>query len=129
MKEPKWLTRKVIDAVHAELIHDHGGSHGVRDSGLIDSALVRPQNRWAYEQGCDLAMLAAAYGFGLAKNHGFIDGNKRIALAAIALFLRLNDQKLGAAEPEAVIVMLDVASGELGEDELAAWIRSRMEPA
>jgi death on curing protein len=124
--EPRWLTRRMIDSVHAELIDEHGGSHGVRDSGLIDSALNRPLHRWAYEEGCDLVDLAAAYGFGLAKNHGFVDGNKRIALTALLLFLRLNGRRLQLSEPEAVVVMTEVAAGKLSEAELAGLVRERM---
>jgi death on curing protein len=126
MGEPKWSSRRIIDAVHAELIREHGGSHGVRDAGLIDSALARPLHRWTYEESCDLADLAAAYGFGLAKNHGFIDGNTRIVLAALLLFLRLNGWKLRLSEPEAVALMTDVAAGGISETELAAFIRDRL---
>ncbi|HEV2131057.1 MAG TPA: type II toxin-antitoxin system death-on-curing family toxin [Longimicrobiaceae bacterium] len=128
MTEPRWLSRRIIDAVHRELIQEHGGRQGVRDSGLIDSALGRPQHRWAYEREPDLAELTAAYGFGLAKNHGFVDGNKRIALATIALFLRINGWRLSAAEAEAVVVITDLAAGSVSEEELASWIRARMQP-
>ncbi|CAN5391577.1 type II toxin-antitoxin system death-on-curing family toxin [soil metagenome] len=128
MSEPTWLSRRTVDAVHAELIREHGGSHGVRDSGLIDSALARPRHRWAYESERELADLAAAYGFELAKNHGFIDGNKRIALAAIALFLRINGWRLGATEVEAVGTIMDLAAGNLSEEELAEWIRASTRP-
>lgn len=126
MDEPRWLSRRVIDAVHAELIREHGGSHGVRDAGLIDSALARPLHRWTYEESCDLADLAAAYGFGLAKNHGFIDGNKRIALAALLLFLSLNGWKLALSEAEAVALMTDVAAGQISETGLADLVRDRL---
>jgi death on curing protein len=126
MKEPTWLSRQIIDAVHAELIREHGGSHGIRDPGLIDSALARPMNRWTYEEGCDVADLAAAYGFGRAKNHGYVDGNKRIALAALLLFLRRNGKKLQLSEVEAVALMTDVAAGQLSEVELATQVRERL---
>lgn len=125
--EPIWLTRKAVGAIHAELIREHGGSYGVRDEGLIESALARPLNRWTYGE-TDLTGLAAAYGFGLAMNHGFVDGNKRIGIAAAGVFLRANGLRLTAPEPEAVAVMVDLAAGELGEDELAVWIRSHVQP-
>jgi death on curing protein len=126
MDEPRWLSRGIIDAVHAELIREHGGSQGIRDAGLIDSALARPVHRWSYEKDCDLPELAAAYGFGLAKNHGFVDGNKRIALAALLLFLRLNGWRLQLTEPEAVVLMTDVAAGNVSEAELASVLRERL---
>lgn len=126
MDEPRWLSRKIVDAVHAELIREHGGSHGIRDAGLIDSALARPVHRWSYEEGSDLAALAAAYGYGLAKNHGYIDGNKRVALAALLLFLKMNDRKLHLPEPEAVALMTDTAAGLVSEAQLAELIRGRM---
>jgi death-on-curing protein len=97
----------------------------VRDRGLIESALARPLQRWTYDESADLANLAASYGFGLAKNHGFVDGNKRVAFMALYVFLGLNGRDLDAPEPEVVSVMLAVAGGELGEDELAAWVRER----
>jgi len=94
---------------------------------MLESALARPQQKRTYEEGIDVADLAAAYGFGIAKNHPFIDGNKRTAFMALYTFLRLNGVRLVATEPEAVTVMLGVASGELGEPELAAWCRQRGE--
>ncbi len=113
--------------MHRELIAEHGGLYGVRDEGLVESALSRPQNRWHYEaEGVDLADLAAAYGFGLARNHGYLDGNKRIALAAIHMFAWINGHEVVVEEPDEVTVMLDVASGRLEEAELAAWIRGHL---
>lgn len=126
-REPVWLTRKAVGAMHAELIREHGGSYGVRDEGLIDSALARPQHRWAYGE-TDLAGLAAAYGFGLAKNHGFVDGNRRVALMAVYTFLYTHGLNLDAPEPEAHAVFNDLAAGALAEDELAAWLRIHTEP-
>jgi death-on-curing protein len=126
-REPRWLSRASIEAIHAALIQEHGGSYGIRDEGLIDSALARPHNKWAYGT-TDLAELAAAYGFGLAKNHGFVDGNKRIAFAALAVFLYQNGLLLDAPEAEAAAVMLEVAAGECGEQDLADWIRARVTP-
>ncbi|HET6228921.1 MAG TPA: type II toxin-antitoxin system death-on-curing family toxin [Longimicrobiaceae bacterium] len=128
MREPTWVSRKIVDALHPELIRQDGGSHGVRDDGMIDSALARPVNRWSYESGCDLPELAASYGYGLAKNHGFVDGNKRIALAVMGVFLYTNGLLLEASEPEVVVLMTDLAAGELGETELAAWLREHVVP-
>ena len=119
MDEPLWITRDLAEAIHSEQLRAHGGRIGLRDENLLESALARPRQRWAYENDVDLADLAAAYGFGIAKNHPFIDGNKRSALVALAVFLRMNGVRLTASEPEAVEVMLGVASGELGEPELA----------
>lgn len=121
--EPRWLSRTLLDVIHADLIAQHGGSTGVRDDGLIDSALARPQNKLAYGEDVDLADLAAAYAVGLAKNHGFIDGNKRVAFMALYVFLGLNGFVLDATEPDAVRIMTDVATGAVGESELAAWVR------
>ena len=98
----------------------------MRDDGLIDSALSRPQNRWAYAKDVDLADLAAAYGYGLAKNHGFVDGNKRIGFMAMYVFLRLNGREIEADEPDVVRAMTAVASGEMGEDALASWLRQNV---
>jgi death on curing protein len=122
--EPIWLSRAMIDAMHTALIREHGGSFGVRDVSLIDGALARPLQKWAYEEAVDLYVLAAAYAFGLAKNHGFVDGNKRIAFAAMAVFLELNGHRLAADEAEAYAVTIDVASGELSEEDLARWLRA-----
>lgn len=125
--EPRGLSRSVIDAAHDAEVHRHGGLAGVRDDGAIESALARAQQKWAYGAP-DLADLAAAYGFGLAKNHGYLDGNKRAAFIAIGLFLGLNGQRLVATEPEAVTVVLGVAAGELDEAALAVWIRRSVAP-
>jgi death on curing protein len=122
--EPTWLSWRIVEAIHFDQILQHGGSHGVRDIGLIESALSRPRNKWAYE-GADLFMLAAAYGFGIAKTHGFEDANKRTAFLALYTFLGLNGYDLEAPEEEAVQVMVAVADGTLDEEGLADWIRSR----
>lgn len=123
--EPVWLDYPIVEALHNDQLRTHGGTPGVRDRGLIESALARPLQRWTYDESADLANLAASYGFGLAKNHGFVDGNKRVAFMALYVFLGLNGKDLDAPEPEVVSVMLAVAGGELGEDELAAWVRER----
>jgi len=100
----------------------------VRDSALIESALARPINRLNYEPDCDLSALAASYGYGLVKNHGYIDGNKRIGFLALSIFLYINGYLLEADEAEATITALAVAAGDRTEEELAAWIRSRIIP-
>ena len=131
MREPRWLTRLVVDTIHAELLQEHGGARGVRQGGdeLIDAALARPRNRRLYDEGADLSRLAAAYLFGLAKNHGYVDGNKRVAFAAAATFLLLNGRRLTASEPAAVDAVLAVADGRLSEEALADWLREHTVPA
>jgi death on curing protein len=126
-EEPRWLSRREIERMHAELIREHGGSHGIRDAGLIDSGLARPQNRWSYGE-TELSRLAAAYCYGLVKNHGFIDGNKRIAFMAAYVFLRINGLELDAPEAEAYVAVTDLASGGSTEDEFAAWVEARTRP-
>lgn len=125
VREPVWLTRSIVDFIHASTLDEHGGSAGVRDDGLIDSALDRPRNKRAYAPDADLADLAAAYAYGLIKNHGFVDGNKRVAFLAAYTFLGLNDHELDANEPEVVVVMEDLAAEKITEEAFAAWIRSR----
>lgn len=100
----------------------------MRDSGLVESALARPRQRWVYQPDADLPALAAAYGYGLARNHGYVDGNKRIAFVAMGVFLDVNGWEIAAPEPEVVAVMLEVAAGERGEEELAEWLRRSTVP-
>lgn len=128
MKEPRWVSMTLILAVHADQVKEHGGSPGVRDKGLLDSALSRPRNRFGYDSESDLCDLAASYGFGIARNHPFIDGNKRIAFQAMYLFLGLNGLRIDAPEEEVVAVMLALASSELEEPELAAWLKDHTTP-
>jgi death-on-curing protein len=123
MKEPVWLDRLTVDAIHFDQLLEHGGHHGVRDEGALESALNRARNRQLYEQGADLAALAAAYGFVLTSHHPYADGNKRVALMAMYVFLAVNGRRLVAPEAEAALVVLDGARGRLGEAELAAWLR------
>ncbi len=119
----------MVGAIHFDQIQQHGGGQGVRDEGMIQSALARPRNKWAYESAqSDLAFLAAAYGFGITKNHGFVDGNKRIAFMVMYVFLGLNGLRIKASEPDVVLVMRDVAVGVRTEDDLAAWIRGHLVP-
>jgi death-on-curing protein len=124
VKEPRRLGRKLIDSIHSGQIHQFGGSPGVRDAGLIESALARPVNKWEYGQERDLCALAAAYAYGLTTNHGYIDGNKRIGFLAMYVFLGLNGLELDTPEPEAVRIMLKVAEGVCEEPELTEWVRS-----
>jgi death-on-curing protein len=121
--EPRWVSRLVADAVHADLLLTYGGLPGLRDEDLLESALARPRQRFAYDAGTDLAALAAAYGFGLARNHPYQDGNKRVAFVTMAVFLGLNGLAFTAAEAEVVTTMVALASGTLDEDALASWIR------
>ena len=121
MKAPVWLTKEIVAALHLRAIDEFGGNPGIRDEGLLESALARPRNLLGYGEP-SLFALAAAYGFGLAKNHAFIDGNKRVAFAAIDVFLQLNGYELTADQVEAVVVFQDLASGELSEEDLAKWI-------
>lgn len=126
MEEPIWLTRLIVDTIHTELIAEHGGTPGVRSGGedLIESALARPRPKFAYDAEVDLATLAAAYLFGLAKNHGYLDGNKRVAFAAAATFLLLNGLRLVASEPEAYDMVIAVVEDRFIEEEVAVWIRA-----
>lgn len=117
-----WIDAGVIHAVHEEQLAEHGGSAGVRDEGLLESALARPQNLAAHGQP-DVADCAAAYAYGLSRNHPFIDGNKRTAFVAAELFLFLNGQVLEAADADCVLTMLRVAEGSIREEDFAAWIR------
>ena len=104
-----------------------GGETGIRDVGLLESALARPRNRFLYDEAADLASLAASYAFGLAKNHPFVDGNKRVAFHAIGLFLAINRCEFRPAQVDAIQTLLALASGDLSEEELGAWIRRNSE--
>lgn len=127
MSEPRWIDRRALLFLHSESLAEHGGAEGIRDDGLLDSALARPLNLLAYENP-DLAALAAAYGVGIAKNHPFVDGNKRAALLAVGLFLALNGSRLVASQVDATSAMLAVAAGELDESAFAHWIRAHLRP-
>jgi death-on-curing protein len=121
----KWVARAVVLAIHEEQIAEHGGTQGIRDIGLLDSALARPQNLAAYGQP-DIVALAASYAFGLAKNHPFLDGNKRTSYVTAVLFLRVNGMDIQADEAERIQVWLDLAAGDLTEETLTAWLRSHV---
>jgi death on curing protein len=124
--DPLWLDRSIVEALHAAQIREHGGKPGIREVSLFESAPARPVNVWSYDESVDLAALGAEYGYGLAKNHAFLDGNKRIGFVAVNVFLLLNGFEIDASEPEAVHVMLSVADGSLGRDALAEWSRANI---
>lgn len=121
MIEPNWVLNEIVIAVHQMLIAQHGGSLGIRDEGLLESALTRPRQVFFYEAEATIFDFAVSYGFGLAKNHPFIDGNKRAALSIAAIFLEINGYTFDAPEPEAVVVFEKLAAGDLSEKELAKW--------
>ncbi len=127
MTEPRWLDTTIIIDVHAEQLALFGGPAGVRDLGLLESALARPINKFAYGE-TDLAALAAAYAFGIARNHPFVDGNKRAAFASIIVFLGLNGIDFDVPPEAATAMILSLASGEVGEDGLARWIADHLPP-
>jgi death-on-curing protein len=127
MSKWRWISKQALLLLHAESLAEHGGGQGMRDEGLLDSALARPQNLAAYGEP-DCAALAASYGVGVAKNHPFVDGNKRAALLATGLFLYLNGYRLTASQADTTITMLNVAAGTLTEDAFAAWLRQHAQP-
>ena len=123
----RWVRLDTVLALHKRQIAEHGGGEGVRDLGLLESALARPQNLHAYEPETDLASLAAAYAFGIAKNHAFVDGNKRTALVVMRTFLILNGSDINASQEDKYLTILNLADGSLAEADLAEWIRKRIE--
>lgn len=126
MNDPVWLDRLVIEAIHFDQVHLHGGLPGIRDENALESALARPRNRAVYDSGSDLPTLAAAYGYSLATSHPFSDGNKRVSFLAMYIFLGLNGLEIEAGEPEVVDLMVAVADGRCGEEELAVWLRNHI---
>jgi death-on-curing protein len=123
-----WLAGSVVHAIHEVQLAEHGGPGGIRDANLLASALARPQQPASYETP-DAAALAASYGFGIARDHPFNDGNKRSAFVAIELFLALNGHELSASDADCVFQMLDLAAGKLDEQTFADWIRRHLESA
>jgi len=121
----KWLLKEAVLAMHARQLAEHGGGVGIRDEGLLESALQRPENKTLYGEP-DIAELAAAYAYGIARNHPFIDGNKRTALVASRAFLLYNGYQITASKEDRLNTILALASGNLTEDELAAWFRSHL---
>ncbi len=126
MREPRWLDRRILDAIHEEQLTEHGGQAGTRDENLVESALARPRHKLAYAPESDLALLAAAYGFGLATNHPYLDGNKRVAFVAMLVFLGLNGKRIECPESEVVEIMVGIADSRVDEPELATWLRERL---
>lgn len=125
MKEPHWLTVRIVEDIHGEQIALFGGPEGIRDPGALESALARPVNRWHYGSR-DFAELAAAYGFGIARNHPFVDGNKRTAFAALLVFLRLNGLAFAPPQADATAITLELAAGEIDEAGLTRWIADNL---
>jgi death-on-curing protein len=124
-REPHWLSRTVVDAIHADQLREHGGLTGVRDENVLESALARPQQTWHYGTAADLPRLAAAYAFGFVKNHPYRDGNKRIGFLAMVTFLGVNGYAFGTTDEDVVTQFVALAAGKVSEDDLAEWIRSR----
>lgn len=130
MTEPVWVRDDVVLAIHRRQLAEHGGAGGIRDEGLLASALAKPRNLLAYsEEAPDLAALAASYGYGIVRNHPFLDGNKRTAFVVCRTFLLLNGLDLSASKEEKYQTFLRLAEGALSEPELGAWIRHRVGPS
>jgi len=119
--EPVWLLRSVVEAVHDAQLAEHGGLSGLRDPGLLESALARPRNSYSYGE-TDIRTLAASYAFGIVRNHPFADGNKRMAFLATYVFLRLNGWRMTATEAEATTIILSLATGQMSESDFATWL-------
>ena len=126
MNEPRWISRVVADAIHADMLITHGGLPGVRDEGLLDSALMQPRQCFVCEPSNDLASLAATYAYSLARNHPYIDGNRRVAFVVMASFLGINEFNVVTDEADVVATMTALAAGELGDAPLAEWVRGRI---
>ena len=126
MKEPRWITREGLVRLHLQSLQMFGGPEGLRDENMLESALEQPVNQFHYGGAVDIALLAAAYAFGIARNHPFIDGNKRASLLAVGLFLGKNGYELVADQADAITTFLSLAAGDLTEDQLATWIRNHM---
>lgn len=126
MDEPRWISRVVADAIHTDMLITHGGLPGLRGDALLESALTRPRHRFAYDPACDLPSIAASYGYGLVRDHPYADGNKRVAFVVMAVFLGLNGLGLITDEADVVATMTALAAGELEEEPLALWVRSRV---
>lgn len=122
--EPNWVRREVLVALHSEGLRLFGGPEGIRDEGMLDGALDRPRNRFTYEPETSIPELAASYAFGLARNHPFVDGNKRAAFLSIGLFLGKNGYQLTATQIDAAAVIFELAAGEIDEEVLAGWIEA-----
>jgi death on curing protein len=127
--EPEWLDLEVVLEIHHKLLVRFGGASGLRDPGLLDSALARPKWLYEFDRAADLHRFASSYAFGIAKNHPFVDGNKRVAFECAYAFLRFHGWHIIATEADVVRVMLALAAGELSEDQMAGWLRENSEVA
>lgn len=121
--EPRWLTRIVVDAIHNDQLREHGGLPGIRDENALESALARPRQKWHCADNTDVPLLAAAYAFGLVRNHPYRDGNKRIGFLAMVTFLGMNGYELEATDAEVVTEIVALADGSVSDDLLVDWIR------
>jgi death on curing protein len=121
----RWISKRALLQLHDISLTEHGGAAGLRDEGLLESALARPENLAAYGEP-DVAALAASYGVGLARNHAFLDGNKRAAFLSVGMFLRLNGYKLVASQADATVTMVGVAAGQISEEQFAVWLRANI---
>jgi death-on-curing protein len=128
MTRPVWIDLEVVLAIHDEQLAEHGGQPGVRDRGLLESAMARPQNQFAYGEH-SIARMAASYAFGISRNHPFLDGNKRTSLVVAELFLELNGLELTATDAQCVTTFLQLAAGEQSEEQLAEWIAGHSRPS
>jgi len=128
VREPRWVPRIAVEALHFDQVRAHGGLPGLRDEGLHEAALARARHRWSYRRRPDIAALAAAYGFGIVRDHPFRDGNKRAAFLTVVVFLELNGRRFEAPEAEVVTTMLGVEAGDVTATQLAAWIRRSIVP-
>ena len=128
MNEPTWILKQVVLGLHSEQLAEHGGSDGIREEHLLDSALAKPLNVFAYTDDADIFTLAASYAFGIARNHAFIDGNKRTAASVSMTFLQLNGWEIQAEKEDEYFAFLHLAEGTFSEEEMAAWFRARASP-
>ena len=128
MNEPRWVSKRAVLALHSEQLAEHGGADGVRDELLLDPTLAKPENVFAYADAPDIFRIAASYAFGLARNHAFIDGNKRTALVVSLLFLNRNGWDIWATREDIYLTFLHLAGGSLSEEEMAAWFTSHAVP-
>lgn len=126
MDEPRWVPRLVVEVIHTDQVREHGGLLGIRDEGLLEAALARPRQVWAYGDDVDLPLLAASYAHGIVSNHPFLDGNKRTAFLTLLVFLGLNGVDFEAKEDDVVGTIRSAAAGEFDAEDLARWIRERV---
>jgi len=127
-QEPEWLSTPAVLSIHQQLLYEFGGAEGLRDRGLLESTLSRPRHLWRYEQP-DIPDLAAAYAFGIARNHPFVDGNKRTALTAAFVFLAINGHEVEAEEAEVVVMTVDLAAKSIHQEQYASWLRDHCRKA